>query len=334
MTCKSEPVRQGSGTAIAPALCKTLAAECAALQRAIVVSVPRGTSIGIICEYVKAEAHHSSCVLDSEVSYDDSGQRYVRRYTSIGAQLMEEAVNIPIGTSFFESGMFVVTGGLGAIGQGIVQMLLDRVPSVYVLIIGSRSAAQASEQLCSLGWAEDSRVHYEAVNLGSDYRALLEALRHRLDGSPNGTWPIRAVLHLAGVYDRATLAKLSAETLATTMAAKVHGAVHLHDAALELGQRPIFIHFGSLVSVLSGVGLGSYAASNAFLEWFASFQRVVYGLDARCYVWTRWAETGIGVKFDLPDDVVRSAAGLETIDAAQGRALIRTLLERCPTHKE
>ena len=317
------------GAAFSSSLCKALAAECPALRRAAVVAVPRAASVAAISEHVCTESGRGS-VLDTEVAYDTFGRRYVRRFTSIGDQLVSEAIEGGHGSIFEAGGVFVVTGGLGAIGRGVVQLLLDRVPSVRILILGSRSKAQAATQLSALGWAGDSRIYYESVSLGRDYSALRAALQHVIGGE----WPLRAVLHLAGGYERALLASLSSEALASGTAAKVQGAVHLHEVARELGQRPIFVHFGSLVSVLVGAGLGSYAASNAFLEWFSAFQRDTYGLDSRCYVWTRWAGTGLGTKFELPDDVLRNVGGLETITASRGHAILRTLLERCPSHRD
>jgi len=66
---------------------------------------------------------------------------------------------------------------------------------------------------------------------------------------------------------------------------QVLGAVHLHLAAQALGARPLFVHFGSVASVYAGAGLGCYAGANDFLSWFAEYQRIEGGIDARVIEW-------------------------------------------------
>ena len=66
-------------------------------------------------------------------------------------------------------------------------------------------------QLTDCGWAEDSRIFYTSLPLGRDYAVLRAAVLRVISSE----WPIRAVLHLAGVLQRASLATLSDQALAS-----------------------------------------------------------------------------------------------------------------------
>ena len=129
--------------------------------------------------------------------------RHVKRFASVGRGLQAEAraaatragstppdagggaLGTPpplLHASRASGSVVVVSGGLGALGVGLVQLLLAEMgTSTRVLLLGRRSAAAVSQQLEALGWTGPaSRVAYAAVDLGSSdvaYDELLAALR-------------------------------------------------------------------------------------------------------------------------------------------------------------
>ena len=76
----------------------------------------------------------------------------------------------------------------------------------------------------------------------------------------------------------------------------MRGAIQLHEIISAAGATPAWVHFGSIVGVYAGAGLGCYAAANDFLEWFAAFQRRECALDARVLAWTAWQDLGISAR--------------------------------------
>lgn len=236
--------------ALAPSLCKALVAESKSLHRAVCVELPRSASAQTVARCVHGEMSFG-CALDREVVYDDAGSaRRVRGFASVGTALQEAAAR---GTAaetatplIHDGGVYVVSGGLGGVGRGVVRLLLGEAPKSRLLILGRRPAAAAASALAEMGCANEPRVRYACVLLGRDYAATLHALRDFLHGSGRRD-QIAAVLHLAGTYERTPLATLTSDALNEMLAAKANGAVHLHNAALELGQRPAF---GALLRAL------------------------------------------------------------------------------------
>ena len=350
-----------AGGALAPGLCKAFALEHAAVRCASLVDVPPDVSHEQLVSVVLTEATGGSA-LDADVEYrqapPDSAElgaptvpagtdaaplyRYVKRFCNVGAHLEAEAGQMrnaarvedvspaqpPLTPLLGDTGgAFVVTGGLGAIGVALVQLLLKEGGDVRVIIIGRRPRTAAQAQLEALGWAgAGSRVMYAEVDLGrsdASYQALLGALQDSLASATVGgaRTELRGVLHLAGAYERAPLAQLTAQTLHAATCAKMLGAQHLHRACLELGARPVFLHFGSTASVFSGAGLGAYAGANASLEWFAAWQRD-QGVRSRALVWTAWS-AGISSR----DKSLGFAKWVSRMSLLEGVRILHALLE-------
>ncbi|XRB25333.1 polyketide synthase PksJ [Pseudoscourfieldia marina] len=336
-----------SGGAIAPGLCKALAAEQASVASVSLVSVPFGCTAGQLVAVALAEAAGGD-PLDADVAYVESGAgtpmvltdtppdapaalfRVVKRFVGIGHSLQEEADEEESSASAppllgdpASGGVVVVSGGLGAIGLEVVQLLIEEMTGIRVLVLGRRPTSAVSALLAKRGWdGPSARVTYAQVDLGGGdaaYASLLELLRSATRDSS-----IVGVLHLAGTYARAPLHSLAGDALSQETAAKVRGAVHLHRACASLGARtmPVFVHFGSTATVFGGAGLGAYSGSNAFLEWFAAWQRAA-GVRARTLVWTAWG-TGISSR----DKSLGFARWVSSMPARVGIGILRSLLSR------
>ena len=200
--------------------------------------------------------------------------------------------------------------------------LLDRYLSCKDYIEEALRAAQGHgwlsfDRLAELGWG--GRVEYACIDLGADFSALRSALIGHLRRKAQ---PLAAVFHLAGSYQRAHVADYAPADLAAATRAKVWGAVHLHRAAIAAGERPAFVHFGSVATVYAGTGLGGYAGANAFLAWFACWQHDTAGLEARTIEWASWSGIGISQR----DEARGMASWLAPLPLEQGLAVLRRLV--------
>ena len=81
-------------------------------------------------------------------------------------------------------------------------------------------------------------------------------------------FPLRAVIHAAGVLDDGVIASLTPERMDTVLAAKVDGAWNLHRLTRDL-DLSAFVLFSSMVPRW-GRGQGNYAAGNSFLDGLAT----------------------------------------------------------------
>ncbi|MFF0533613.1 SDR family NAD(P)-dependent oxidoreductase, partial [Nocardia amikacinitolerans] len=183
-------------------------------------------------------------------------------------------------------GTVLVTGGTGGIGAHAARWLLTNGAEHVVLVSRrGRQAPDALELEQELG-ALGGRVTIMAADVAErdDVAAVLSTI-------DNDSVPLTAVIHAAGVVDQRPLTEVDSESLATTAAAKVGGAIHLDEL---LGDRRLdaFVLFSSGAATWGGAGLAEYAASNAHLDGLAEDRRS-RGLAATSLAWGGWSGGGM-----------------------------------------
>ncbi|WP_405853291.1 SDR family NAD(P)-dependent oxidoreductase [Streptomyces sp. NBC_00090] len=160
---------------------------------------------------------------------------------------------------------YLLTGGLGAIGTGLVRDLAAR-GARHLVLLGRRPQdelpADARELLAELAEAGVEAV-YAPADTG-DAARLTEALAV-LDGMP----PVRGVVHAAGSIDRLPLAEADESTFATALAGKFTGAVWLRLLAADW-PLDFLVHLSSVSAVWGTDGYGAYAAANGGLDAVAA----------------------------------------------------------------
>jgi acyl transferase domain-containing protein/acyl carrier protein len=184
-----------------------------------------------------------------------------------------------------ESGCYLITGGLGALGLQVARCLVDLGARCLVLAGRKPPADQTPLEELRAGGAAVQVVQAD-VSRPDDVSRLLASCR--------SVGPLRGIVHAAGVADDDMLVNQTAERLARVMAAKVRGAWELHVQTQEL-PLDFFVTFSSMAALLGSPGVGTYAAANAFLDALAHHRRAC-GLTALSINWGPWANAGIGAK--------------------------------------
>ncbi len=221
----------------------------------------------------------------------------------------------------------LLTGGTGGLGALLAEHLVSA-HGVRSLLLASRRGpeAQGAEELRARLQGLGARVEIVACDVSE--RAQVQALLARVPEE----YPLGAVIHTAGTIDDGVIDALTPERVDGVLAAKVDGALHLHELTRGLDLWG-FVLFSSLAGTYGAPGQGNYAAANVFLDGLAAHRRA-QGLPGSALAWGMWAQdsamTGALTEADLAR-IERSgvsplspAEGLELFDAA--RALDRALV--------
>lgn len=260
-------------------------------------------------------AELGSISFEADVAYRGG----VRKAPSLTRVDWDEATVEP---AFEAGGRYVVTGGLGGVGQEVCRELLDTFDA-RLFVLGRSDLDAASDKLAALSelrrWGA---VEYRSADLASseDVRAALDEVRQRWGG-------IDGVVHLAGVLEEAPASELTAETLERALSAKVTGTHVLHDALLGESTARLLL-FSSVNALFGGVGASAYSAANAYVEEFARSRVGRDGPDVRCLTWTSWDGTGMSGSSAPALRAALRSRGFHTLRPADAVASMRGVLSR------
>jgi acyl transferase domain-containing protein len=253
------------------------------------------------------------------------GQRWVQHF---------EPVTIPkdaARTRLRENGVYLITGGLGAIGLLVARHIAGTTKARLVLtsraglpprqqwdaLSGDPSNQSLSEKITSIREIESlgSEVLVLAANVAS--QPEMQAVVDKIDaqfGSING------VIHAAGAVgpgDFADISDLHREGCERQFQAKVHGT---HVLEHVLRGRPLDFCFltSSLSALLGGLGFAAYASANAFLDGFAH-ERNREGKTPWIVVnWDGWLRGEVQPQSGPLALAMTPAEGIETFDRILG----------------
>jgi acyl transferase domain-containing protein len=172
-------------------------------------------------------------------------------------------------------GTYVVTGGLGALGQPTVQWLADH--GARDLLILGNSPLSAPELQTVARWEQAGiRLDYRALD-ATGIRQLLD--ERRTAGSP----PVRGVIHAAEIPRHQSVGEMTAPELEELLRVKLIGGWALHEA---LRDEPVdfFVLYSSLAALLPSPRLAGHAAADAALDALAGYRRA-RGLSALSIGW-------------------------------------------------
>ncbi len=242
------------------------------------------------------------------------------RFMSQARHTGKIVLSIPSGID--SRGTVLITGGTGTLGALVAHHLVSEYGVGRLLLVSRRGLrAEGASELQAELEASGAHVRIAACDVGDR-----EDLRSLIDSVERDEYPLRAVVHAAGITDDGVIASLTPERLDGVLASKADAAWYLHELTehMDLGA---FVLFSSAAGTLGSPGQGNYAAANAFLDALAGYRRS-RGLAATSLAWGLWKQaSGITGSLSETDHsrVARwgmrefsSEQGLELFDAALG----------------
>ncbi|MET0622970.1 MAG: amino acid adenylation domain-containing protein [Pyrinomonadaceae bacterium] len=251
---------------------------------------------------------------DDVVAYRE-GRRWVQAFEPVrlGARPGEPSM-------LRESGVYLITGGLGGIGLVLARHLARTLRAK--LILTGRSALPPREE-----WARWLETHAAADELSVKLREMAsmeedgaEVLALEADAADAGRMRevvalarrrfgrIDGVIHAAGISPGGMIEAKTVASAAGVLAPKVKGTRVLEELFKE-EQLDFLALFSSLVSVTGAFGQVDYCAANAFLDAFAGYNSRRYGTPTVSVNWDTWRDVGMAVKAGAPLGLGGAAGG-------------------------
>ncbi|MBZ5569980.1 MAG: SDR family NAD(P)-dependent oxidoreductase [Acidobacteriia bacterium] len=303
-------------------LCRVMAQEFGNLGcRNIDISLPfvKGGVDGVLISQLLAELRGSS--LHPVVALR-GGQRWVQHYEPLSL-----SSNRGRGR-FRENGVYLITGGLGAIGPLIARHIARSVRARFVLIGRTDLPPRSEWAALRDGSATDSSLAHkiEAIRaieaLGSEVLTLRadvadeDDMRAALQRIDETFGVLHGVIHAAGVggaEEFRGISELDRPRCERHFCARIHGTRVLERV---LRDKPLdfCLLSSSLASVLGGIGFAAYAAANGFMGGFAH-ERNRQGTAPWITVdWDGWLQPENGAPAEMFPFAMTPEEGLETFE--------------------
>ena len=248
-----------------------------------------------------------------------NGKKYVRNLTHLPFSTPSKSHVVK------KNGVYIVTGGASGLGLEVCNYLAA-MDQVVLLIFGRTPLPPRNEwtDIDSMDYDEHikgkvrtlrkiqeggSEVCYYAVDI-SDANALSDVFKSICEDGRH----VDGVIHAAGVSSKnIPIAAKTNDDLARTFAPKVAGTINLVERVRSYNPE-FFICFSSLNAVVPQKNTIDYAAANAFLDAFATCERLPE-TDFKSINWPGWKDTGMsagtGMDTVATTDALSSKEGIE-----------------------
>ncbi len=254
-------------------------------------------------------AESSSSDGETHVAYRE-GKRYVARV---------KRRRLPAGPSVAiqPDATYLVTGGLGALGQRVAGWLVDQGARNLVLT-GRRAPVDAA--LSRIRELEARGVKVVVAEADVAKAKDVAVLAATLGSLP----PLKGIVHAAGVLDDGVLLQQTPERFRAVLAPKVMGTFNLHEATKDAAL-DFFVCFSSSAALFGSAGQGNYAAANAFMDAFAH-QRRAEGRPGLSVNWGAWADSGMAASLTEGQRRQLAESGIGEIAPREGLRLLGELI--------
>ncbi|CAN7392939.1 SDR family NAD(P)-dependent oxidoreductase [Trinickia sp. LjRoot230] len=198
-----------------------------------------------------------------------------------------------------ERGVYLITGGLGALGQLFAADILRQVPRAQLVLTGRAQWAELSDEqrdrlrsLVSTLSVEPSQLTYRALDL-----ERRDAVRDAVAAVVARYGALHGLLHGAGTTSDSLIVNKETETFERVLGPKVTGTFNLDIATREI-DLDFFVMFSSVSAALGNIGQADYATANGFMDAYAHMRNALARAGERrghalSFNWPLWEEGGM-----------------------------------------
>lgn len=223
------------------------------------------------------------------------------------------------------AGIYLITGGLGALGRKLAAEILRQVPDARVILVGRSALDGGRRRLLDELRGHGGQVEYRVLDICD-----LAATRKTVTDILSRWGALHGVIHCAGVLSNTPLPLKTAGEIVRVMEPKVAGAAHLDVACADI-ELEMFVLFSSSAAALGYVRQPDYAAASAFLDTFAVHRNRLVAFGQRrghtlSIAWPFWRDGGIPSSTEHQTLLCHNS-GLAPIDWDSGMAALYAALE-------
>jgi len=201
-------------------------------------------------------------------------------------------------------GVYLISGGAGAVGTAIAGHLADR--GGHVVLLGRSPRPDPVRTM-----ENDGSVEYVQADVAD--RAALATV---IDEIRARRGPVRGIVHAAGVVRDSFLRDKTVDSVEQVLAGKVAGALWL-DELTSTDPVDFMVLCSSAVAVVGNPGQLDYAHANAFLDAFAA-ERAARPDSGRTVSigWPAWAGAGMAAAAGATESAISVPEALTVLDRA------------------
>ena len=198
-----------------------------------------------------------------------------------------------------ENGVYVITGGLGGLGQLFARELLKKLSGVKVILTGreklsSKAWEKKKHDVFSESEFDTDRVFYEKLNLLD-----LKSVSLFIEKTISRHRQINGIFHCAGMNSDNFLVKKDSTEVSRVLEPKTVGTYNLDVASKDI-ELDFLALFSSAVSMSGNLGQADYAAANGFLDQFSVLRNSLVKQKQRKGMtlsinWPLWEDGGMSI---------------------------------------
>ena len=166
-----------------------------------------------------------------------------------------------------DNGVYVITGGLGALGLLFSQNIVDHCSHATIVLTGRSPLTEAIARKVNLLQRAQTRVVYRQLDIhdAASVTAAFADIEARYQ-------TINGIIHCAGMNADSLIINKTVAEFEATLLPKVLGTYHLDQASRHLNL-DFFAVFSSIASAMGSIGQSDYAAANGFMDHFIHQRR-------------------------------------------------------------
>jgi acyl transferase domain-containing protein/acyl carrier protein len=260
---------------------------------------------------VELEALGQQLISEFQLQHDGSlvAYRDGRRWAQDFEPVLLESEGQP--TKLKESGVYLLTGGMGGLGLTLAEHLARKVKARLVLT--GRTALPEREGRTA--WlethatddpvSEKIRAVMRLEELGAEVLTVAAdasdetQMRRAIEEATERFGTIHGVIHLAGQPGGGIIQLKTREMAEQIFDPKVKGALVIAKL-FEERELDFLVIYSSIASVLGEFGQADYCGANAFLDAFAQARSSSVAANTVVINWDIWQEAGLAVHTEVP----------------------------------